>query len=114
MDAQLEIRRALPEDAEALSSIVSEAHRYWGYPPEWINFLGTDFAISAENVGGRAMFVAEKSGQRLGFYVRDGNSLEALWVAPEHFGTGVGKELFLHAKNEVSSPSESGLILPNL
>jgi GNAT superfamily N-acetyltransferase len=36
--------------------------------------------------------------------VRDDKAeLEHLWVAPKHIGTGVGKELFLHAMQRASA-----------
>jgi hypothetical protein len=107
MESHLEIRRALPCDAKALSAIVSEAQRYWGYPQEWIELFTSDLSISEENISNREIYLAEESAQLLGFYVRAGNKLEELWIAPSHFGTGAGKELFLHAKNHCSTQYSS-------
>ncbi|MCA1603080.1 MAG: GNAT family N-acetyltransferase, partial [Acidobacteria bacterium] len=47
------------------------------------------------------VYVAEREGEIIGFYalvVGDQQAeLEHMWVAPKHIGTGVGKELFIHA-----------------
>ena len=68
--------------------------------------LGNDLTISPEFVAANQVYVAERDGSLLGFYaliVRDDKAeLDHLWVAPEHIGTGVGKELFLHAMQDAA------------
>jgi N-acetylglutamate synthase-like GNAT family acetyltransferase len=53
--------------------------------------------------------VAEQAGEIQGFYALCINhtkaELEHMWVAPAHIGTGVGKELFLHAMEKATSMS---------
>jgi GNAT superfamily N-acetyltransferase len=96
------IRKALAEDAAALKRVVDEARRSSGYPKDWIDLVQRDFSISPEFISTNEIYVAEESGESLGFYVLTGNKLEDLWIAPAHFGTGVGKELFLHAKEKAA------------
>ena len=60
-----------------------------------------DLTITPDFIANNQVFVAEQQGDLLGFYalvVCDGKAvLDHMWVTPEHIGTGVGKELFIHA-----------------
>lgn len=55
--------------------------------------------------------MAESEGALLGFYaliVRgDKAELDHMWVAPTHLGTGVGKELFIHAMQRAAGSNVS-------
>jgi GNAT superfamily N-acetyltransferase len=102
----LPIRRAQPEEAAALTQIALEAKRYWGYPEHWIKHWESDLTISPEFINENHVYVADVEGELRGFYalcVTKGTAeFEHLWVLPTHIGTGVGKELFLHAMNRAS------------
>jgi GNAT superfamily N-acetyltransferase len=89
------IRKARAEEIPALTKIVEESHRHWGYPPDWISHIQSD----PFNHGNSEIFVAEDSAGLQGFYriAADQARPTELFVSPAHFGTGVGKELFLHA-----------------
>jgi N-acetylglutamate synthase-like GNAT family acetyltransferase len=95
------IRAAEKEEAGRLSEIAQDAKRYWGYPEHWIRHWQDDLTISSEYVAANPVFVAAKDDQILGFYAlmirQDKAELDHLWVAPAHIGSGVGKELFIHA-----------------
>jgi N-acetylglutamate synthase-like GNAT family acetyltransferase len=95
------IRAAVKEEAARLSEIAQDAKRYWGYPEHWIRHWQDDLTISSEYVVTNPVFVAAKDDQILGFYAliirQDKAELDHLWVAPAHIGSGVGKELFIHA-----------------
>jgi N-acetylglutamate synthase-like GNAT family acetyltransferase len=97
----LRIRKAATEDAAALTRIAHDAKRHWGYPEHWLAHWQDDLTISPEFIASNDVFVAESEGDLLGFYaliIREEKAeLDHLWVAPAHIGTGVGKELFLHA-----------------
>jgi len=97
----LTIRRASPAEADVLTTIAHDAKRHWGYPEHWIKHWQDDLTISAAYLETNPVFVAEKDDQVLGFYAviirQDKAELDHLWVAPTHIGSGVGKELFLHA-----------------
>lgn len=100
------IRKATSADAATLTTIAHEAKRHWGYPEHWIEHWQDDLTISPEFVRDNLVYVAEREAELLGFYaliVRDDKAeLDHLWVAPAHIGTGVGKELFLHAMQNAS------------
>ena len=110
----MRIRKASTEDAGTLTTIAHDAKRHWGYPEHWIQHWQDDLTISPDFVAANQVYVAESEGEVLGFYaliVRAGfpagqpgwgarpdkAELDHLWVAPAHIGTGVGKELFIHA-----------------
>jgi len=95
------IRRAAPEDISTLTQLAHDAKKYWGYPDHWIQHWQDDLTISREFVAANQVYVAERDGALLGFYAltiqKEKAELEHMWVAPAHIGSGVGKELFLHA-----------------
>jgi len=97
----LTIRRASPGEAAVLTTIATDAKRHWGYPENWIKHWQDDLTISPDFVATNQVFLAEKDGPILGFYAlivrQEKAELDHLWVAPEYIGSGVGKELFLHA-----------------
>lgn len=107
MSTKSRIRPALTDDAEALTKIAHDAKRHWGYPEHWILRWHEDLTITPDYVTSNRVFVAEVDGQTAGFYalVNEGKQaeLDHMWVAPEHIGTGVGKELFLHAMTDAAS-----------
>jgi GNAT superfamily N-acetyltransferase len=95
------IRRALPKESPALTEIAHNAKRHWGYPEHWIQHWQADLTVPPDFISNNQVYLADRDGEIIGFYalvVRDQQAeLEHLWVAPEHIGTGVGKELFIHA-----------------
>jgi N-acetylglutamate synthase-like GNAT family acetyltransferase len=95
------IRKALTEEAATLTTIAHDAKRHWGYPEHWIKHWQEDLSISPDFVAANQVYVAERDNELLGFYAlvirQDKAELDHLWVAPAYIGTGVGKELFLHA-----------------
>ena len=97
----MKIRKASTEDAATLTAIAHDAKRHWGYPEHWITHWQDDLTISPDFVAANHVYVAEREGELLGFYAlivrKDKAELDHLWVAPAHIGTGVGKELFIHA-----------------
>ncbi len=84
-----------------MTGIAHDAKRHWGYPEDWIQHWQEDLTISSDFISNNQVYVAERDGEIIGFYalvVRDQHAeLEHMWVAPKHIGTGVGKELFIHA-----------------
>ena len=97
----LRLRAARSDEADTLTRIAHAAKRHWGYPERWINHWQADLTISPDYLANNHVFVAESDGQIVGFYSlvdrQDKAELDHMWVAPEHIGTGVGKELFIHA-----------------
>ena len=108
----LKIRRALAEDAPTLTGIAHEAKRHWGYPEDWIQHWQEDLTISSAFITNNLVYVAESENVIVGFYalvVGEQAELEHMWVAPEHIGTGVGKELFFHAMQTAAGDNISAV-----
>jgi len=114
------IRKAAPAEAAVLTQIAQDAKRHWGYPESWIEHWKENLTITAEFIAENEVYVTEvgsrvESGpvplaedgpaaianEIAGFYaiVTCGQEaeLEHMWVKPEHIGTGVGRDLFMHA-----------------
>jgi len=104
LDDDVRIRPAQPEEAEILSDIAWRSKEYREYPAEMMNeFIGF-LTITEAFLENNPAYLAEneETGEILGFYClemlnKDGWWLRHLWVVPEHIGTGIGGELFLHA-----------------
>ncbi len=107
----MKIRKASIEDASKLTAIAHDAKRHWGYPEHWIKHWQDDLTISPEYVASNQVYVAEHEGELLGFYAliirHDKAELDHMWVTPAHIGTGVGKELFLHAMQRAARENVS-------
>jgi len=103
----MKIRKAQPEESTILTRIALDAKRYWGYPEHWIKHWESDLTVLPEFISNNQVYVAEQAGEIQGFYAlcinRTKAELEHMWVAPAHIGTGVGKELFLHAMENATS-----------
>jgi GNAT superfamily N-acetyltransferase len=95
------IRPAIKEEAARLSEIALDAKRHWGYPEHWIQRWQDDLTITPDYVAANRVYVAESESDLLGFYAlimrKEKAELDHIWVMPAHIGTGVGKQLFLHA-----------------
>jgi N-acetylglutamate synthase-like GNAT family acetyltransferase len=103
------IRKAATADAATLTSIAHDAKRHWGYPEHWLAHWQEDLTITPDFVAANQVYVAEREGTLLGFYAlvikNEKAELDHMWVGPAHIGSGVGKELFLHAMQTAAGQS---------
>jgi GNAT superfamily N-acetyltransferase len=101
VDSRVEIRRAVPGDADALTGISFAAKRHWNYPERWMDLWREALTITPKFVRENEVFVAVVGEGPAGFYALVGEGrrldLEHLWVSPDHIGTGLGRILFEHA-----------------
>jgi GNAT superfamily N-acetyltransferase len=113
VSAALNIRQATTDEAAALTQIAHAAKRHWGYPEHWIQYWQDDLTVSPEFIRSNPVYVAEDEGKLLGFYAlitREARTeLDHLWVAPDHLGQGVGKELFIHAMQKAAGENISAV-----
>jgi N-acetylglutamate synthase-like GNAT family acetyltransferase len=109
----VKIRRASPDDASALTQIAHDAKRFWGYPEHWIQHWQSELTVSPEYVANNDVFVSEEEGESLGFYAlvrhEQKAELDHLWVKPSRIGSGVGKQLFIHAMQTAAGEHVSEL-----
>jgi len=97
----LQIRPAIPEEADRLSQIAFSAKAHWGYPERWLEIWKPELTFSPDYFEQNENWVAETNDQPVAFCTlqeKEGTAwLENLWVSPEWMGKGLGKRLFLHA-----------------
>jgi len=97
----MQIVRAKPEDADALTEIAHAAKRHWGYPEKWIESWRDILTMRPEFIAANVAYSAIEEGRAVGFYLltteNDGIHLDHLWIAPHAMGRGIGRALFAHA-----------------
>jgi GNAT superfamily N-acetyltransferase len=97
----MQIVRAKPEDAEALTQIAHAAKRHWGYPERWIERWRDILTMRPGFIATNVAYCAVEDGRAIGFYVLtkeiDGIHLDHLWILPASMHRGIGRALFEHA-----------------
>lgn len=97
----IQIVRAKPEDAEALTDIAHPAKRHWGYRESWIGAWRDTLTMRPEFLSANIAFIAIEERRPVSFYVLttedDGLHLDHLWIVPAAMGRGIGRALFEHA-----------------
>jgi GNAT superfamily N-acetyltransferase len=97
----MQIVRAEPQDADALTEISYAAKRHWGYSERWIESWRETLTIRAEFIAANVVWCATEDSRAVGFYVltneSDGLHLDHLWIVPSAMGRGIGRALFEHA-----------------
>jgi N-acetylglutamate synthase-like GNAT family acetyltransferase len=101
MAGEITIRRAGPEEAGALTALIRESKRHWGYDESLMSLWSDELSLTPEFIRGNPVYMAEVHGVAAGVYalVRERGlaSLEHMWVHPEATSRGVGRQLFGHA-----------------
>jgi len=101
----MEIFRANPADADALTEIAHAAKRHWGYPERWIESWRDILTMHPQFIAQNVTYCAKEDGRILGFYLltteSDGMHLDHLWILPVAIGRGLGRALFRHAVEQV-------------
>ncbi|HYI66283.1 MAG TPA: GNAT family N-acetyltransferase [Candidatus Limnocylindrales bacterium] len=95
------IRRARPDEADALSGLAARSKAHWGYDAAFLERVRDAMTLRREDVDRHEVWVLEAAdGTPIG-YCRvipgDPAELEDLWVEPSSIGSGAGRRLFAHA-----------------
>ena len=111
----MQVIRATPADAPALSAIAWAAKAHWGYPAHWLDQWRDQLTITPEFVAANDTFVARHDGQIVGFHAlletAEGCRLEHLWILPEWMGQGIGRRLFAHAAGRAADRGAASLTI---
>lgn len=97
----IRIRRARPDEADALTALATRAKAHWGYDAEFMDRVRDAMVISPADIAAHEAFVLQDpSGAIVGFHrviAGDPAELEDMWVEPDAMGHGHGRRLFDHA-----------------
>jgi GNAT superfamily N-acetyltransferase len=112
------IRPARAREAAMLSELAMRSKAHWGYSPAFMDACRAELTYSAAEIEDtcRTFAVAEHSGEPIGFYALGKISmaeveLEALFVEPDHIGTGAGRALMRHAMAEAARRGAGILVI---
>ncbi|MGH7932403.1 MAG: GNAT family N-acetyltransferase [Candidatus Binataceae bacterium] len=102
VDAPIRVRRAVPDEAPALTEVALRSKAYWGYDARFMAAARHDLEFRPEDFSTLEAYVLEVSGRMAGFFSlrplsAEGIELHDLWIEPKFIGTGYGKMLWLHA-----------------
>ena len=99
--AEPRIRRARPDEADALSALAARSKAHWGYDTDFLERVRDAMTLRPEDVDHHEVWVLESTdGTPIGYHrVIPGEpaELEDLWVEPSSIGSGAGRRLFEHA-----------------
>lgn len=91
------VRNVDPADSKALTALAHRSKAHWGYPPEWITSWTADLILTPEYLRAHPGFVATNDGVPVGVCMLEIDGADAqvahLWIAPEHHGRGIGRQL---------------------
>lgn len=109
------IRRATPDEADALTALAHSAKRHWGYPAEWIDYWKSDLTLTSEFISNHEVFVATIDDTIAGccaLVTSDSLAeLEHMWIDPKQMGKGIGRALFEHTQRRAEGLGFSTLEL---
>ncbi|MEZ5559550.1 MAG: GNAT family N-acetyltransferase [Pseudomonadales bacterium] len=105
------LRDARPQDAAALSDLAFRAKAHWGYDDAFMAACRAELTYAPADIDRAKFRVAEIGGEIAGFYALAANpdtfgtdalELDALFVAPDAIGRGIGATLMRAAIEQAS------------
>jgi N-acetylglutamate synthase-like GNAT family acetyltransferase len=112
----MKIRPARGEEAATISDLALRGKAHWGYPAAFIERCREELTYTPEQIAAAGTWVAEDGGEIRGFYALskvspDTLELDALFVEPDHIGTGIGRGLMQHALAQFDDSGLARLII---
>lgn len=97
-----QIRAARPDESAAISSLAFRSKSHWGYSSEQMEVFRGELTLTPEQVLADLAHIYEQDGTVVGFYTLASTSkseieLEHIFVSPDTFKVGIGRQLFEHA-----------------
>ena len=107
MQPTISIRPARADDARVLSDLAVRSKAHWGYSPQFMQACRDELTYTSEQLRdpGYFCFVGCRNDRIVGFYALskiDSRTLdlEAMFVEPAAIGTGAGRALMDHAREQ--------------
>lgn len=98
---EIGIRRAVPEEAQALTDLALRSKASWGYDDEFMEQCRDALTITGDEVHRFPVFVATDEDAVVGYYALalepPESILVALFIDPDRTRQGIGFRLFGHA-----------------
>ena len=94
--SEVVVRRARPDEAEALSELAMRAKASWGYDADFMEACRAELTLTPEQMLAWQVWVAEADGQIAGMValsLEGGAAVEDFFVEPAFQGRGVGAGL---------------------
>ena len=112
------LRPAVAGDAGELSNLAVRSKAHWGYSSDFIDACRDELTYTADQIEGPefTFTVAQLAGCLVGFYALEKLSaskfdLKALFVEPDHMGTGIGRGLMAHARNVAAQDGATQVVI---
>ena len=113
-----QLRAALPEEAALLTRLALRSKASWGYSEAFMEACTEELTVSPEHIESEGCHfeVAELGGKVVGFYTLEGQvgnviELGALFVEPEHQGSGIGRLLLTAAQQRARALGASRMTI---
>ncbi len=109
------VRRAQPDEADALNELIVRSKSYWGYDQPFVEAYRSFLSLSPETIKHHPVYCAEVEGTTAGishFTVASETEIELdhLFVEPTFMGQGIGKLLWQHAVDLARSMGAKALV----
>ena len=115
---EIHIRRARPEEAEALTALIRRSKAHWGYDEALLEIWRPQLTLRAETIARDPVYCAEdaRTGTLAGvshWYALNDEEvyLDDLFVEPAYIGTGVGARLWRHAVERATAQDAREFVL---
>jgi GNAT superfamily N-acetyltransferase len=112
------IRLARPDEAGLLSALAVRSKAYWGYPDEFMAACHAELTYAPEQIDAPqyTFCVCTIGDSIVGFHAllqltADTVELDALFVEPQHIGSGFGRKLIEHAKDHARQLGASIIVI---
>ncbi|MEI5905961.1 GNAT family N-acetyltransferase [Bacillus spongiae] len=95
----MNLRDALREDAERISSIAIRSKAHWEYSKEFIQACRQDLTIDENYIQNHNVFVLEEKEEIVGFFTfirGEMDRLDFLYIDPKYIGKGFGRITWEH------------------
>jgi ribosomal protein S18 acetylase RimI-like enzyme len=105
----------MPDEAPHLTELVLRSKASWGYDDTFLEGVGKELMITAEDIDNGSVFVLEVDGVVVGLYALSSEPpdglLTDLWLEPEVQGRGLGRRLWEHALTSAAALGHRSLML---